>query len=500
MENKRFGTGKDKAADDTQLRKSPTAVPVPTHVDADEDPVMATGLTALRKHVSSLTDAKIIPTLQTAATQVLDESRERIAHFVDAISKDIYGTVDVRLFAGDNHDEIRKTIAACVTTVVEKKKLSITPRETEGVIKVLESDILGLGPLDALLANDAISDIMVDGPNAVFVEMEGQIDKTDIRFRSEDHLLGICQRIVNRVGRHVSRSSPICDARLPDGSRVNIVLPPLSLKGPILTIRKFKKERLTLEKLVELGTLDRRTATLLELIVASRVNIIVTGGTGSGKTTLLNCLAKYISPRERIITCEDAAELMLQQPQVVALETRPASIEGTDGPDMVTLRDLLRNALRMRPDRIVVGEVRGPEAFDLMQAMNTGHDGSMGTFHANSPQDAMFRLESMVAMANLSIPIFALREQISSSVEVIVHTQRLSDGSRKVMNVTEITGMEGHRIGLRDIVSYEIMGEDESGRIYGEFRFSNQRPQFYDKARRKGLESDLLKMLQSPDI
>lgn len=447
---------------------------------------------ALQRYLKSLNDPNSLPTIETALDHGDAKYRERIENYVEQISKDIYSKIDARVFAMDSHDEVRKAIAECVDTVLQYRELNLTPAEITTINRILESDILGLGPLDELLADDDISDIMVDGPNEVFVEMKGQIDKTSIHFRSEEHLLNICRRIVERVGRHVDKASPICDARLPDGSRVNVILPPLALKGPTLTIRKFKKERLTLDKLVTLGTVDARTAALLEILTACRVNMLITGGTGSGKTTLLNCLTRYISPRERVITCEDAAELQLQQPQVVSLETRPVSAEGVG---LVTMRDLVRNCLRMRPDRIVVGEVRGAEAFDLLQAMNTGHDGSLGTYHANSTRDAIFRLENMVAMANLSIPISAIREQIASALEVIIHTQRLRDGSRKVMNISEITGLQDDQVSMQDLVSYEMTGEDASGRITGAFRFTHLHPHFIEKINHYGLESDLLDVL-----
>ncbi|MCE9507850.1 MAG: CpaF family protein [Alphaproteobacteria bacterium] len=447
---------------------------------------------ALQKYIKSLNDPEAVPTVESVIDRGDVRYRERIENFVEIISKDLHSKIDPRTIALDDPQEAKKVIIESVNAILLYNKLDLTPHEKSNVLKIIEDDILGLGPLEEFLADDNISDIMVDGPNEVFIEMNGQIDKTNVRFRSEEHLLNICQRIVNRVGRHVDKSSPICDARLADGSRINVILPPLALKGPTLTIRKFKKERLTLEKLIAFGTVDARTAALLEILTACRVNLLITGGTGSGKTTLLNCLTKYISPRERIVSCEDAAELQLQQPQVVSLETRPTSTEGVG---QVTMRDLVRNCLRMRPDRIIVGEVRGPEAFDLLQAMNTGHDGSMGTFHANSPRDAMFRLENMVAMANLSIPTSAIREQISSSLEVLIHTQRLRDGTRKVMQVTEITGMAEDLVSMQDLVSYEITGEDENGRISGEFRFSHLMPRFREKARHYNLEEDLMEII-----
>jgi pilus assembly protein CpaF len=293
--------------------------------------------------------------------------------------------------------------------------------------------------------------------------------------------MNICQRIVSQVGRRVDESSPICDARLPDGSRVNVIAPPLAIDGPALTIRKFKRDKLTLDQLVKFGTITQEGATILQVIARSRCNILVSGGTGSGKTTLLNCLTRYIDHDERIITCEDAAELQLQQPHVVRLETRPPNIEGEGE---ITMRDLVRNCLRMRPERIVVGEVRGPEAFDLLQAMNTGHDGSMGTLHANSPREAMSRIESMITMGGFTLPAKTVREMIASSIDVIIQVARLRDGSRRITHVTEVVGTEGEVITTQDIFVYEMSGEDANGRIIGQHRSTGiGRPKFWDRAR-----------------
>jgi pilus assembly protein CpaF len=287
------------------------------------------------------------------------------------------------------------------------------------------------------------------------------------------------------VGRHVDEFSPICDARLQDGSRVNVILPPLALDGTILTIRRFPAEKMTLEKMFELGSVDIATVELIRMIAACRVNVIVSGATGSGKTTLLNCLTRHFSPRERIVTCEDAAELQLQQPHVLRLETR---IAGTEGGGAVTMRDLVRNCLRMRPERIIVGEVRGAEAFELLSAMSTGHDGSMGTVHANTPRDALARLENMIAMTGLNLPIVSVRHQIASAVNIIIQVQRFYDGSRKVTDIAEITGMENDVISLQNLLTYNVTGEDSRGRVTGHFEFSGLRPRFYNKLRQLGLE------------
>jgi pilus assembly protein CpaF len=314
------------------------------------------------------------------------------------------------------------------------------------------------------------------------------VQKTSVRFADNMQLMNICQRIVSQVGRRVDESSPICDARLPDGSRVNVIAPPLAIDGPALTIRKFKKDKLTLDQLVRFGSITPEGAEILKVIGRCRVNTIISGGTGSGKTTLLNCLTQFIDDDERVITCEDAAELQLQQPHVVRLETRPPNLEGVG---QVTMRDLVRNCLRMRPERIIVGEVRGTEAFDLLQAMNTGHDGSMGTIHANNPRECISRLENMIAMGGYNLPAKTVREQIAGSINVIVQAARLRDGSRKITHVTEIIGMEGDVVTLQDLFIYEIQGEDASGRIVGRHKFTGLRPAFWDQAKYFGRERDL---------
>jgi len=329
----------------------------------------------------------------------------------------------------------------------------------------------------------------------VFIEVSGKVQLTNIRFRDNGQLMNICQRIVSQVGRRVDESSPICDARLPDGSRVNVIAPPLAIDGPTLTIRKFKKDKLKLPDLVKFGSISEPGAKVLEIVGASRCNTIISGGTGSGKTTLLNCLTAYIEQDERVITCEDAAELQLQQPHVVRLETRPPNLEGTGE---ITMRDLVKNCLRMRPERIIVGEVRGPEAFDLLQAMNTGHDGSMGTLHANSPREALSRMESMITMGGYALPSKTIREMIVAAVDVIVQAARLRDGSRRITHITEVLGMEGDVIVTQDLFLYEITGEDEQGRVIGTHRSTGiSRPAFWDRARYFNLERDLAMALDA---
>jgi pilus assembly protein CpaF len=338
---------------------------------------------------------------------------------------------------------------------------------------------------------------MVNGADTTFIEVNGKVQETAIKFRDNQQLMNICQRIVSQVGRRVDESSPICDARLLDGSRVNVIAPPLAIDGPTLTIRKFKKEKLTLDQLVKFGSISPEGATILQIIGRVRCNVLISGGTGSGKTTLLNCLTAYIDHDERIITCEDAAELQLQQPHIVRLETRPPNLEGEGE---ITMRDLVKNCLRMRPERIIVGEVRGPEAFDLLQAMNTGHDGSMGTLHANSPREALSRLESMITMGGYSLPSKTIREMIVSSVDVVVQAMRLRDGSRRITHVTEVIGMEGEVIITQDVFLYDIIGEDQSGRIIGRHKSTGiGRPKFWERARYFGEENRLAAALDAAE-
>jgi pilus assembly protein CpaF len=392
-------------------------------------------------------------------------------------------------------DSAREEIRDIVTEIIALKSVVMSISEQEEMLEDICNDVLGYGPLEPLLARDDIADIMVNGAGRTYIEVNGRIQLTNVRFRDNQQLMNICQRIVSQVGRRVDESSPICDARLPDGSRVNVICPPLSIDGPALTIRKFRRDRLTLDELVRFGSISPEGADVLQIIGRVRCNVIISGGTGSGKTTLLNCLTLYIENDERIITCEDAVELQLQQPHVVRLETRPPNLEGQG---QVTMRDLVRNCLRMRPERIIVGEVRGPEAFDLLQAMNTGHDGSMGTLHANSPREALSRLESMITMGGFALPSRTIREMICASVDVIVQAERLRDGSRRITHITEVLGMEGDVIITQDLMTFEMVGEDVNGRIVGQHRSTGiGRPRFWERARYFGEEQRLAKALDT---
>ncbi len=406
--------------------------------------------------------------------------------------------IDLTQLSRLDSETAREEIRDIVTEIIGLKNIVLSIAEQEELLDDICNDVLGYGPLEPLLARDDIADIMVNGANRTFIEVGGKIQLTNVRFRDNQQLMNICQRIVSQVGRRVDDASPICDARLPDGSRVNVIAPPLAIDGPALTIRKFKKDKLTLEQLVRFGAISPEGAEVLKIIGQSRCNVVISGGTGSGKTTLLNCLTAFIELDERVITCEDAAELQLQQPHVVRLETRPPNMEGQG---QVTMRDLVKNCLRMRPERIIVGEVRGPEAFDLLQAMNTGHDGSMGTLHANSPRECLSRIESMISMGGFTLPSRTLREMICGSIDVVIQAMRLRDGSRRITHITEVLGMEGDVITTQDVFLYDIVGEDANGKLVGRHRSTGiGRPKFWERARYYGLERRLGEALDAAEV
>ncbi|PIK73288.1 protein kinase [Methylobacterium frigidaeris] len=406
--------------------------------------------------------------------------------------------IDLTQLARLEPDAAREEIRDIVIEIIGLKNVVMSIAEQEELLDDICNDVLGYGPLEPLLARDDIADVMVNGANRTYIEVGGKIQMTGVRFRDNQQLMNICQRIVSQVGRRVDESSPICDARLPDGSRVNVIAPPLAIDGPALTIRKFKKDKLTLDQLVRFGSISPEGAKILQIIGRVRCNVVVSGGTGSGKTTLLNCLTRYIDDDERIITCEDAAELQLQQPHVVRLETRPPNLEGQG---QVTMRDLIKNCLRMRPERIIVGEVRGPEAFDLLQAMNTGHDGSMGTLHANSPRECLGRIESMISMGGYNLPSKTLREMIAGSIDVVVQAARLRDGSRRITHITEVMGMEGDVIITQDLFVYDVVGEDQNGKLIGRHRSTGVgRPRFWDRARYYGEDRALAAALDAAEV
>ena len=432
-----------------------------------------------------------------AVAEIVREQSDYYHATKTTIFNALMNTIDLAQLAQLDPKAAAEEIRDIVAELVAIKNVSMSVAEQEHLVQDIVNDVLGYGPLEPLLARDDIADIMVNGAGRVFIEVGGKVQLTNVRFRDNNQLMNICQRIVSQVGRRVDESSPICDARLPDGSRVNVIAPPLALDGPTLTIRKFKKDKLTMRDLVGFGSISPEGARVLGVIGACRCNTVISGGTGSGKTTLLNMLTAFIDPTERVVTCEDAAELQLQQPHVVRLETRPSNIEGEGE---VTMRDLVRNCLRMRPERIIVGEVRGPEAFDLLQAMNTGHDGSMGTLHANSPREALSRIESMITMGGFTLPSKTLREMIVSSIDVIVQASRLRDGSRRITHISEVLGMEGDVVITQDLFIYDILGEDASGRIVGRHRSTGiGRPGFWDRARYYGEEARLAAALDAAD-
>ena len=375
--------------------------------------------------------------------------------------------VDPEAAATLNKDELAEEFRPIIGEVLAELKLTLNRREQFALEKVLVDELLGLGPLEELLSDPTISDIMVNGPDQTYIEQKGKLQLANIQFRDEEHLFQIAQRICNSVGRRVDQTTPLADARLKDGSRVNVIVPPLSLRGTAISIRKFSAKPITLDMMAGFGSMSTKMATALKIAGACRFNIVISGGTGSGKTTMLNALSKMIDPGERVITIEDAAELRLQQPHWLPLETRPANLEGQGE---ITIRDLVKNSLRMRPDRVILGEIRGSECFDLLAAMNTGHDGSMCTLHANSPRECLGRMENMVMMGDIKMPKEAISRQIADSVDMIVQVKRLRDGSRRVTNITEVIGMEGPVIVTQELFKFEYLDESADGKIIGEYR------------------------------
>jgi pilus assembly protein CpaF len=398
------------------------------------------------------------------------------------IHRRLIDTLDLTKLSNLEMERVRIEIRRILEDMVAAEAIPVSRADRDRLVMEVQHEVFGLGPLETLMKDPEISDILVNSCSQIFVERYGKLEKTDVRFRDDSHLMQIIERIVTRVGRRVDESSPMVDARLADGSRVNAIIPPLALDGPVLSIRRFGAERLTVNDLIQFNSIPPQIAEVAAACVKSRLNMLVSGGTGAGKTTLLNCLSNFIPDNERIVTIEDSAELKLQQDHIVRLETRPSNIEGQGA---VTARDLVRNALRMRPDRIVIGEVRGGEALDMMQAMNTGHDGSISTVHANSARDALSRLETMMLMAGINLPERALREQVASALDVIVQLTRLSDGSRKVVEFAEVTGMEGTTITTQTIFKFDQRGV-ENGKVIGEFVATGVMPSFMDRLERHG--------------
>ncbi|MFN9707810.1 MAG: CpaF family protein [Burkholderiales bacterium] len=400
------------------------------------------------------------------------------------IHRELLTKMDLRRIESMPQDRLRQELKSLTEAAIEDNNWALNEQERRQIIQAIQDEILGLGPIESLLNDPTISDILINGPHKVFVERAGKIEPTDVRFDDDQHLGRVIDRIVSRVGRRVDEMSPMVDARLPDGSRVNAVVPPLALDGALVSIRRFSVIPYTMQDLLARQTLTPEMADLIHGMVKARVNILVSGGTGSGKTTLLNVISGSISADERVVTIEDAAELRLQQPHVVRMESRPPNIEGHGE---ITLRALLRNSLRMRPDRIIVGEVRGAEVLDMLQAMNTGHDGSMCTIHANSPRDAITRLEHMLGMAGLTLDGKTMRHQISAAVSVVIQVSRLQDGQRKLVSLQELTGMEGDVVSMQEIFKFEQTGLSPEGRVQGRFLATGIRPKFYQRIRARGL-------------
>jgi pilus assembly protein CpaF len=413
-----------------------------------------------------------------APSRVRDAYRDLKTRIQNKLIDELDPTMDVT-----KQDEVRRTIREMFEGILAEERIVLSRAERERLFEQIVAEILGLGPLEPYLAEPAVTEIMVNGPRNIYVERRGKIERVNTAFESDEHLMRIIERIVAPLGRRIDESVPYQDARLPDGSRVNAIIPPLSLVGPVLTIRKFYKIPLTAERLIELDSITPEAIEFLKACVQAKLNVLVSGGTGTGKTTFLNILSGYVSNDERIITIENAAELQLQQEHVVTLESRPPNIEGRGE---VTIRDLVINSLRMRPDRIIVGECRGPEAFDMLQAMNTGHEGSMTTIHANSPRDALARIENMVLMAGMDLPHRAIREQIAAAVDLIIQLERMRDGTRKVVSVSEVEGMEGDIVVMAEIFKFELAGY-EQGRVIGRLRPTGIRPKFMTKVEASGI-------------
>ncbi|UEM06881.1 CpaF family protein (plasmid) [Skermanella rosea] len=427
-----------------------------------------------------------VPALAPVEGPVAPDPASPRARSLDGIRTEAMNRIDPAAVSRLEPAALRPLLESLIDEIATENRFQLNSREQVQLATELVHDMLGFGPLEPLLEDDRITDIMVNGPNRVFVEQQGKLVLSNVRFRDQQHVLNIAQRIAGGIGRRIDESSPMVDARLPDGSRVNIVVPPLALDGTCISIRKFARRRIDFATLVGYRSLSEPMARVLEICARARLNVIISGGTGSGKTTLLNAMSRMIDVGERVVTIEDAAELQLQQPHVVRLETRPPNLEGHG---QITQRDLVRNALRMRPDRIIIGEVRGAEAFDMLQAMNTGHDGSMSTVHANNTRDALARIENMVMMGSVNLPPRAVRHQIASAVHLIVQVQRMRDGVRRVTQVSELSGLEGDVMVTQDLFTFEFQGDNRDGTIRGTFRSAGVRPSFMDRLEYFGLDT-----------
>jgi pilus assembly protein CpaF len=401
------------------------------------------------------------------------------------LHRTLINRMDLTKLSSLTPEQVHAEVSRLAESVLAQEAVPLSVSERERLVNDVQHELFGLGPLEPLLADPTISDILVNKCDTIYIERRGKIERTSVRFKDNEHLMRVIERIVSSVGRRIDESSPMVDARLQDGSRVNAIIPPLSIDGPVVSIRRFGAEPLRMAMLIENKALTKDIADMLQMVVTARLNVLISGGTGAGKTTLLNALSAYIPENERIVTIEDSAELQLQQPHTVRLETRPPNIEGRGE---VTQRDLVRNALRMRPDRIVIGEVRGGEAIDMLQAMNTGHDGSLTTIHANTPRDALSRLETMIQMTGMRLSDRAMRQQVASAINIVLQVARLSDGSRRVTSISEITGMEGETITMQEIFQYERTGVDSQGQVLGRFRPTGIRPRFAERLKACGLQ------------
>lgn len=430
-----------------------------------------------------------VPSEAAPKRRVVDVNWASVEGAKATIQQLVVERMDVGAAAALPRAEFERRLSGWVMDLLAETRIQLNLAEQRELVAALLADMLGLGPLEPLLGDDSVTDIMVNGPRQVYVERRGKLELTDIRFRDDSHVMAIITRIVTAVGRRIDESVPLVDARLGDGSRVNVIIPPLAIDGPAISIRKFSRKSITLDVMAKQGNMSQAMATVLKIAARCRLNILISGGTGSGKTTLLNALSRMIDMQERLVTIEDAAELQLQQPHVVRLETRPANLEGSGE---ITMRDLLKNALRMRPDRIILGEIRGAEALDVLQAMNTGHDGSMSTIHANRPREALTRLENMVGMTGINLPARAVRTQIAGAVHLVIQISRMRDGVRRVVNVTEIVGMEGDVVTTQDLFNWEYLGEGTDGKLHGRFNSGGVRPHFMPRAEYYGLERALL--------
>jgi pilus assembly protein CpaF len=433
-----------------------------------------------------------LPELDRIEATLFQWTKPRNAPIEDAkarVQTVLLERIDIGAATKTPRAELTRQVTEIVGEILFEQRIRLNLSEQRELVGMLLNDMLGLGPLEPLLADESVTDIMVNGCDQVYVERKGKLELSDVRFRDDAHVLNIATRIVTKIGRRVDESVPLVDARLEDGSRVNIIIPPLAIDGPSISIRKFSKKGITLDVMAKQGNISPAMAKVMKIAARSRLNILISGGTGSGKTTLLNAMSQLIDHGERIVTIEDAAELQLQQPHVVRLETRPANLEGEGE---ITMRDLVKNSLRMRPDRIILGEVRGHEAVDMLQAMNTGHDGSMCTVHANRPREALTRLENMVGMAGINLPSKAVRTQISAAIDMIVQVSRMRDGMRRITSITEVTGMEGDVIVTQELFSFVFEGEDTTGLLKGSFKSNRLRPYFTPKAEYYGLDKALL--------